>query len=129
MLLEAWHSPQRGGLRTTFIIIPHEIGTTTTTLWIGAKGEGGVPHKPVRLDLNGESRQMGDNWRVWQTFADTDPQDFAPADHRMHEAISKDEPIRERIYYQRLESEGLERIVYQRGQIYESPYVCWTENE
>jgi hypothetical protein len=92
----------------TFIVIPHEIGTATATLWIGAKGEGDVQHKPVRLDLNGESRQMGDNWRVWQTFADTDPQDFAPADRRLHESISKDEPIRERIYYQRLELEGLD---------------------
>lgn len=92
----------------TFIIIPHEIGTTTATLWIGAICEGDIPNRPVWLDLNGESRPMGDKWRVWQTFADTDPQDYAPADRRLHNVISKDEPIRERIHYQRFELEGLD---------------------
>jgi len=92
----------------TYIIVPHEIGTTTTTLWIGAIHEGNVPNRPVQLELNGESRPMGDKWRAWQNFADTDPQDFAPVDRRLHEAISKDEPIRERLYYQRLELEGLD---------------------
>lgn len=93
----------------TFIIVPHEIGTATATLWIGADvNEGDVPHRPVRLDVNGESRPVGGRWRVWQTFADTDPQDFAPLDRRLHDAISKDEPIRERIYYQWVELEGLD---------------------
>ncbi len=92
----------------TFIVIPHEIGTTTATLWIGAIYEGHVPNRPVRLDVNGESRPMGENWRVWQTFADTDPQGYTRADRRLHVTIRRDEPIIERIYYQRVELEGLD---------------------
>jgi hypothetical protein len=92
----------------TFMVIPHEIGTTTATLWIGAVYEDNVPHRPVWLDVNGVSYPTGDRWRTWQTFADTDIQDFAPADRRLHEAISKDVPIKERIYYQRLVLEGLD---------------------
>jgi hypothetical protein len=92
----------------TFMIIPHEIGTTTATLWIGAVGEGDVPDRLVRLDLNGALRPTGERWRAWQTFANADVQDFAPADRRLHEVIPKVEPIKERIYYQRLELEGLD---------------------
>ena len=45
----------------TFIVIPHETGTTTAMLWIGAIYEGDVPHKPVWLDMNGE---LGET-RAW----------------------------------------------------------------
>ena len=90
-----------------FVVIPHEIGATTVTLWIGAICEGDVPNRPIQLGLNDELRPVGDNWRVWQTFAGTDPGGYAPADRLLHEAIEQDEPIVERIYYQRVECEGM----------------------
>jgi len=37
----------------TFIVVPHEIGTTTATVWIGAVHEGDVPYRPVQLTLSG----------------------------------------------------------------------------
>lgn len=90
----------------TFMVIPHEIGATTATLWVGAICEGDVRNRPVGLDLGDESDPMelvGSNWEEWQTFEDSDPESYADADRLLHAAVTQDEPIKERLYYQRVE--------------------------
>lgn len=91
----------------TFIVIPHEITTTTATLWIGALCEDNVPNSPLELDLNGESQPVEGKWRMWQTFKETDRDGFPPADRRLHDAIPQAESIKERIHYQRIELNDL----------------------
>ena len=91
----------------TFIVIPHEIGATTAALWVGAICEGDVPKRPVRFDLNGEPRSIMGEWEPWQTFEDSDPEGYAGTDRFLHAAVTQDEPVRERLYYQRVKLENL----------------------
>ncbi len=94
----------------TFMVIPHEVGATTATLWVGAVCEGDVRNRPVRLDLDGESDPVelaGSAWKEWQTFEDTDPWNYADADRLLHAAVTQDEPVKERLYYQRVKLEDL----------------------
>lgn len=87
----------------TFIIVPHEIGATTATLWVGATCEGEVSKRPMRLDLNGESHPVDGKWRKWQTFKDSDRNGFEPTDRLLHDVISNGGKIEECIHYQRVE--------------------------
>src|SRR5215203_2874079 len=88
----------------SFIVVPQEVGTTTATVWVGASGEGDVRDRPVRLELNGDRVELRrEGWRVWQTFKDEDPVGYAGVDRVLHEAIGRERPIVESIYYQRVE--------------------------
>jgi hypothetical protein len=90
----------------TFIVVPHEVGTTTATVWVGASCEGDVRERPLRLELEGVEKPVEltrEGWRIWQTFNDEDPAGYASADRVLHERFGREEPVVESIYYQRVE--------------------------
>ena len=96
----------------TFIILPHEIGTTRATVWVGAIREEEVRKRRVQLHLSGTNDPVElaeDKWRVWQTFKEEDPSGFAPPDRLLHKvaALWRERPVAEHVHYQRVDLKDL----------------------
>lgn len=96
----------------TFIILPHEVGTTRATVWVGAIREEEVRKRRVQLHLsntNDPVKLAEDKWRVWQTFKKEDPSGFAPPDRLLHKlaALWRERPVAEHVHYQRVDLKDL----------------------
>lgn len=117
----------------TLMVVPHEVGPTTTTVWIGAVGEGDVRSRTMQLDLNGAKEPVelkGDGWRVWQTFKAEDPSGYAIPDRLLHgaAALLSNGAVTERVYYRRVDLEGLTpRTFYEAKLIEDGLHPSGTE--
>jgi hypothetical protein len=95
----------------TFIVVPHEVSTTTAVVWVGAIRENDVRARRLQLHLgiNDSVDLSPDEWKVWHTFKEEDPSGFAKLDRILHNvaALWRERPVAEHVYYQRVEIKDL----------------------
>ncbi len=97
----------------TFILVPHQVSSTTATIWVGAVDEVNVRERSVSLEFKGQdgvevTELDSSRWTTWESFSPTDPASYPPSDRLLHRLLARSSPVMRTLEYQRVTIEQLQ---------------------
>jgi hypothetical protein len=96
----------------SFILVPHQVTSTTATIWVGATDEKGVCNKSVQLVFTHKNESCTIEldkaaWRTWKSYDKNDPESYPPSDRLLHNWLEKSPSLVRTLDYQRVKVEQL----------------------
>lgn len=97
----------------TFLLVPHQVSSTSATVWVGAIDEANLRERSIRLEFQSEGGQetieLDDSgWSIWASFSPADPVSYPLPDRLLHRLLAKSSPVVRTLHYQRVTLERLE---------------------
>jgi hypothetical protein len=96
----------------TFIVVPHQVGKATATIWVGAVDEQDLRRNPASIELDDGTEKIVceldlSRWQRWVSYNPGDEEGYPALDRLLHRLLPKLEPVVRTLDYQRATVGGL----------------------